>query len=747
MQIEVKLLLDSAEGYQRTILTLANHHLKDECYYDLFFDFPYAALQERSSVLRLRVPCNPACVDDRPATSPPSPGASGNNNYDPEAEYDAFMRACRGEGSLGTKGAGDSSSSASPHAVGTTLSMQGDDGSLRGLPTPLFIPGAPGKLVLKQKNTVEQGHQMSFVVEDAHVPSAVVESLVQLVPRSLLTGAPSASAGVDGVLGDIFPILSAYAQQHPLNDDGTGESAIARILSHLTDVARSYAPYHKATELAPDVDNSNAHFTQVRFAAMGASTVYTQQQIALSQGSSREGRGRPGADGRSDAATLCPQLVAVAGFMTLRKLFAYAPLIALQQGTNGALELTGSEMEFREGLRIRLDVSYILPGLTIYELEVPNCGVVVDEVSTEVSNFLRLLSVSFQKGSESKFVRYVQYQSATREAEQNANDVKLRLTNVNGYEEVRRNLEHFIQATSATSAEGSRDRRHISNTEVDLVDDDDDAGNDDSWWRASGDGYVQETNEDFFFDSPEEALRRGQSFLRLRKQHHSNKFVLVLKAHQAFNGGQQNSLSSKVRVCEAVARALLGNPTKFLHEHVEHFAVMRTVWVEFGVRELCRTAAFTTERLTVPWWSAQAQQPTFQRNWGGGALSALTQQQSQLVDPSSSYYLSQQQQQQHHHGYGAVFGLTPVPPLLIHLDRTVYRLPSKSQTSRIPFSQSQSWGARQCETYEMEVTNIMAPTEPKDVVSELTMVLNGLGVEWSVGVRSKLEQYFSLIEI
>ncbi|CAJ1007565.1 hypothetical protein Q4I28_002878 [Leishmania naiffi] len=739
MQIEVKFSLEDAESYHRTLHTLANHHLRDEYYYDLFFDFPYSALQERSSVLRLRVPCDPAPVYAYSVMPAPSASAGSNSNYDPEAEYEALLRACRGKAPSPIDAAAASNVSACVHATTATANPGADCVSAHGLPLPTFTPGALGKLILKEKNTVEQGHQMCFVVEDAQVPSAVVEALVRLVPESLFTAGVVPSTKVaDGSASDAFAVLSAYAQQHPCSDDGAGESAIVRILSQLSAVARDYALSNGTGAPTSDPESSNTHFAQIRFAAMGTRATYMHQQLSTSQQTCDMKSGKMDDGDGAGGAAVVPRLEAVAGFMTLRKVFAYAPLVALQQASLKALDLTESEREFREGLRVRLDASYLLPGLTIYELEVPKCGVAVDDVATEVGNFLRQLGVAFHVGSESKFTRYTQYLAATREAEQDANDVKLRLTNVNGYEEVQRNLQQLILPAYAANAQSSQERRYISNTEVSLAEDEE-AGDDRTWWHTNPSGYVKETNEDFFFDSPEQTLRRGKSFLRLRKQLHANKYLLVLKAHQMFSGGQQNSLSSKVSVSEGVARALIENPTQFLHEYAEHFAVVKTVWKEFGVRELCRAATFTTERLTVPWWAAQVQQSTLQRSWASGASLALAQQ-SQPIHTTSC--LLQQQQ-----GFGVAGKPQPVPPLLIHLDRTLYRLPADAQAPRIPFSQCHSWGDRQCETYELEVTNIVAPTEPKDVVAELTAVLNRLGVEWTVGVRSKLEQYFSLMEM
>lgn len=757
MQIEVKLSLEDAEGFQRAIGTLAHHHLKDECYYDFFFDFPYGALQERSSVLRLRVACDPSSVHARaPAAALGSSGAStatangGTGDYDPEAEYEAFLRACRGESAPPT-----ATTTADVHSTGSAAAAAA---AAHGLPYPCFIPGAAGKLVLKQKNTVEHGHQMSFVAEDAQVPPAVVEALVRLAPDSLFSTGTAAAAGTSADAGacgdDAFAVLAAYADERPQSDDGTGESAIARIVAQLRGIASVYTPAAASGAvggggggvgggLASSAagsqvpESSDAHFTQVRFAAMGMHSVYTQQQLATSQPTGGNGLG---------AAE--PQLQVVAGFMTLRRVFAYAPLVALQQDSTHGLNLSEGELEFREGLRVRLDASYLLPGLTIYELEVPKCGIAVDDIANEVSRFLRKLSVSFHMGSESKFARYAQYLAATREAEQDASDVKLRLTNVNGYEEVRRNLQQLIHPTAnaAAAAAAQQEHRHFSNTEVNPIDGEG-VGDDETWWNTNPSGYLQETNEDFFFDSPEQTLRRGQTFLRLRKQLHSNKYGLVLKAHQVFSGGQQNSLSSKVGVSEVVARALIDNPTQFLRDYAEHFALVKVVWEEFGVRELCRTATFTTERLTVPWWASQSQASTMLRSWsaGGAASSATLAPQSGPIYTSASYFLSQQQQQQ---GSGAVASKQPlVPPLLLHLDRTLYKLPAAAQAPRVPFSQCRTWGERTYETYEIEVTNITSPTESKDVVAELTLVLNGLGVEWQVGVRSKLEQYFSLLDM
>ena len=797
MQIEVKLCIDNAEGYARTAQTLASHHLKDECYYDFFFDYCYRALQERNSVLRLRVPCELANVAAVPlsdegqpsstteasgnvnrtedktaaATAVEAGGGSGVSNYDPDAEYEAFLRACRGQGtSDGTVTRRGTAGEASTNGATAVVFNPSAAARLRVLPRPLLVAGATGKLFLKQKNTVQGGHQMNFVAEDDDVPADVVEALVHLVPESLfLTGTvavpdPPAAAGAStassSTAENAFRILSVYAQRRPRVDGGDGDSAIARIVKHLREIARVYTPTAGLPSCVgkrarSGSQESDAHFTQVRFAAMGARTAFTQQQLGTSALDEEE-------DGQQQQQQLQqqqpPLLVPVGGFLTLRRIYAYTGIC---QGVGEGDGKPGSpqEAELREALRVRLDTSFLLPGFAIYELEVPKCGVVVEDVKEEVCNFLAKLGVQYHTGSESKYARYVHYLAATREEEHDAMDVKLRLTNVNGYTEVRRNLQRLTQPAGSAVAAGPGDaprfpqeKRYMSNTEVD-DEDGEDGASDDTWWQTNPNGYLQEINEDFFFDSPGQVLRRGQTFLRLRKQRHLNKYFLVLKAHQVFSGGQQKSLSSTLELSEVVARALIDHPTQFLRAHYDNFPLMKTIWEEFGVRELCRTATFTTERLTVPWWSSTTQPSTLPRSWA--SVSAANGQtiapQSQPIYASASYLLSQQQQQQQQQEGGEdierrVTQPPLVPPLLIHLDKTMYKLPADVKVARAPFTQSRPWVDRQCETYEIEVTNIDGSTDPKEVVNELTGLLNGLGVEWTVGVRSKLEQYFTLID-
>lgn len=807
MQIEVKLSIDSADGYARTAQTLAHHHKKDEFYYDLFFDFSYRALQERHSVLRLRVPCEPNSVASAAPAAPAlttsdvraglantdvaAEGVSGaageaegnhssnsNAGYDPDTEYEAFLRACRGHsvsngaaGSAAGHHADTASTTASTTAAGARKALL-----LSGLPQPIFVAGAPGKLSLKQNNIVQRGHQMNFVAEDADVPADVVEALLRLVPPSLFaTGhIPAAEARpADTTLTNAFPVLSAYAQRRPRTDDGSAESPIARIVAHLTDTARAYTPAASTTGFAgkrarSESQEADAHYTQLRFSSMGARSTYTQQQLAtsaLAEAELEEGkdespvRGSASGSGAAGAgAAVVPHVEAVGGFMTRRQLYAYTGVYqAVCEESSGSV----NDKALRETLRLRLDTSFLLPGFAIYELEVPKCGVAVEDIAAEVSTFLHKLSVRFHTGSESKYARYVHYLAAMHDVELDAMDVKLRLTNVNGFEEVRRNLQRLTQPASTSSAmpgigetpRSSQDKRYVSNTDVDDATAED--VDDDTWWQTNPSGYLQETNEDFFFDTPGQTLRRGQTFLRLRKQRNQNKYILVLKAHQVFSGGQQNSLSSTLELAEAVAHDLIDNPTQFLSDHRENFSLMKTIWDEFGVRELCRAATFTTERLTVPWWSAMTQLATLQRSWtsacgggGGGGGPSARQRHSQPIYTSTSYLLSQRQQQQRK-GEGGEAGAPQPPlvaPLLIHLDKTLYKIPANMKAPRAPFSQGRPWAERQLETYEIEVTNIDALTEPKAVIYELTELLKNMGVEWSVGVRSKLEQYFALLE-
>lgn len=825
MQIEVKLSIDSVEGYERASRTLSSHHLKDECYYDVFFDFTYRALQERNSVLRLRVPCELESVADATAHAngaqddcadevaeheatlekardnasnleriEEARGGSSSvysgGGYDPDAEYEAFLRACRGHSS-GTDNAGAPTTSSGGASANTLNPPAVHFGNLnatartkRTLPQPIFIPNANGKLFLKQKNTVQEGHQMNFVAEDADVPSDVVAALVALVPDSLYTTgmifSPAQATAGEAAATNAFAVLSAYAQRRPRSDDGSGDSAVARIVAHLRDIARAYAPSTRTSfggvkRARSGSQESDAHFTQVRFSAMGSRTAYTQQQLATSAlteneepspGSLQQQQRRSGSVG---AAVPVPRLEAVGGFLTRRRLYAYTGVHQALGNDGGATAGSPREAERRETLRVRLDTSFLLPGFAIYELEVPKCGVAVEDVKEEVCAFLKKLAVPYHAGSESKYARYVHYLAATREEEHDAMDVKLRLTNVNGYEEVRRNLQRLTQPAGATGGaiasaslsgeapRASQEKRYVSNTEVD--DEDGDAGggggDDDTWWQTNPSGYLQETNEDFFFDSPKATLRQGQTFLRLRKQRHLNKYILVLKAHQVFTGGQQRSLSSKLDLSEGVAHDLIENPTKFLRDHHDNFSLMKTIWEEFGVRELCRTATFTTERLTVPWWSATTQPSTLQRSWcSGSANGPALPPQSQPIYTSTSYLLSQKQQQQQSDEcdlFASASGKQlspPVPPMLIHLDKTLYKLPPNVKPpARVPFSQGRPWADRQCETYEIEVTNIESSTEPKMVIAELTELLNSMGVEWTTGMCSKLEQYFSLIDV
>ncbi|KPA82690.1 hypothetical protein ABB37_02513 [Leptomonas pyrrhocoris] len=800
MQVEVKLSIDSAEGCERTAQTLASHHLKDECYYDFFFDFSYRALQERDSVLRLRVPCElqsftaagasepsldinedgansgnaESSADNRTGatTATTAAGPGGGNAvgaYDPDAAYEAFLRSCRGLNGTGG-GAADAHSS-----TGDTLtnlssprySSVGDATRSRALPQPILVAGATGKLFLKQKNTVQHGHQLTFVAEDADVPADVVEALVKLVPASLfITGMiPSSGPRPADSSTNAFTVLSAYAQRRPCADDGKGDSAIQRIVTQLTEIAHAYTPARASGYVGKRArsasQESDAHFTQVRFSGMGARSVYTQQQRAASalaeDEEEEQQQQRPSQQQRksgTNAAAAVPQLEAVGGFSTRRQIYAYA---GVHQGIGTSAGESSREAELRETRRVRLDTSFFLPGFTIYELEVPKCGVAVDDVAAEVCVFLTKLGVRYHTGSESKYARYVHCLAATRDVEQDAMDVKLRLTNVNGFEEVRRNLQRLTQPTDASGVStggnaprSSQEKRYISNTEVDDADD----GDGDTWWQTNPSGYLQETNEDFFFDGPEQTLRRGHTFLRLRKQRHSKKYFLVLKAHQVFVGGQQNSLSSTLELSEVIAHALVDDPSKFLREHCDNFSIMKTIWDEFGVRELCRTATFTTERVIVPWWSAKAQPSTLQRSWASASATGPTlAPPSQLIYTSNSYLLSQKQQQQQQARQepevsdGQSKPPPPLaPPLLIHLDKTLYKVPADVKGVRIPFCQVRPWADRQCETYEIEVTNIEGPTDPKEVIRELTELLNDMGVEWSVGVRSKLEQYFSLID-
>ncbi|KPI90082.1 hypothetical protein ABL78_0835 [Leptomonas seymouri] len=801
MQIEVKLSIDSAKGYERTAQTLASHHIKDECYYDFFFDFSYRALQERDSVLRLRVPCElhsvPAAsaaetyfstTEDRASrtttevrddggeddakvgaatTAALTSGGGTVGGYDPDAEYEAFLRACRGQNA----NLGEAASTQS-NLDGTVTSHVGSAFSSsvcgatrsRALPQPIRVAGATGKLFLKQKNTVQHGHQMTFVAEDADVPADVVEALVKLVPVPLFaTGVitPSGPRSTDPAM-NAFTVLSAYAQRRPCSDDGEGDSAVKRIVAQLTEIASAYTSATASRSFRKrarsESQESDAHFTQVRFAAMGARSSYTQQQLATAALAEDEGEQQKEHEppllskAGSSTAVAATSLEAVGGFLTLRRIYAYT---GVHQGVGDSESGSPRDAKLHETLRVRLDKSFLLPGFAIYELEVPKCGVAVEDVTEEVCTFLKRLGVHYHTGSESKYARYVHYLAATRDVEQSAMDVKLRLTSVNGFEEVRRNLQRLTQSTGTSSSlsrgdaqRSSQDKRYISNTEVDNADGDD--CDNDTWWQTNPSGDVQETNEDFFFDSPEQTLRRGQTFLRLRKQRHLGNYVLALKAHQMFTGGQRNSMSSKLELSKVIAHALVDNPTQFLRDHYDNFSLMKTIWDEFGVRELCRIATFTTERLIVPWWSAKTQPSTLQRSWASASAkrSGLAPQ-SQPIFKSTSYLLSQKLQQAEKEPE-VVDGRSKqpplVPPLLIHLDKTLYKLPSNTKVARVPFSHGRPWTDRQCETYEVEVTNIEDSTEPKEVIRELTELLNGMGVEWSVGVRNKLEQYFALID-
>jgi adenylate cyclase class IV len=776
MQIEVKLSIDNAEGFERAMHTLSSHHIKEECYYDFFFDFSFRALQERDSVLRLRVPCELQSGAEATAASvvshtncPISAAgdvkSGGGSNYDPEAEYEAFLRVCRGQGkdNSGVAAAQGGVDGETPLPLPPTSVASGAAGAAgaawqRSLPRPTLIAGASGKLFLKQKNTVQEGHQMNFVAEDADVPADVVEALVRLVPESLFTtgmvSVPGQRAS-DTKATNAFSVLTEYAQRRPSSEN----SAISRIMAHLYNVARAYTPAERTGFVGKRArsgsQESDAHFTQVRFSSMGARTTYTQKQRATcalaeeEEDQQQQQQRKSGSSGIAVSQGL--RLEVVGGFLTRRRIHHY---IGIHQALGEDAPGSPREAELQEALRVRLDTSLLLPGLAIYELEVPKCGVAVEDVKEEVCLFLNKLGVHYHPASESKYARYVHYLAATRDEERDAMDVKLRLTNVNGYEEVRRNLQQLIKpcesgdtgalaGASAEAPRGSSEKRYMSNTEVD----DEDGNDSDTWWQTNPDGYLQEKNEDFFFDSPEGTLRRGQTFLRLRKQHHLHKYILALKAHQVFRGGEQTSISSELNLSEVVAHELIDNPTQFLRDHCDKFPLMKTIWDEFEVRELLRTVNFTTDRLTVPWWAAKSQVSTLQRSWAdvpanGTALPP----QSTPIYTSRSFLLSQRQQRQEQKEHQKDAQPPPVAPLLIHLDKTLYEVPPKAKVTRVPFSQDRPWVDRQCATYEIEVTNIESCTEPKEVIRELTEWLNGIGVEWTIGVRSKLEQYFALIE-
>ncbi|CAD2217533.1 CYTH domain containing protein, putative [Angomonas deanei] len=637
MQIEIKMVLDGTKDYQVLVDHLSPLYLDEETYCDFFFDFDMFALTNDSSVLRLRVPCEkPLSVP--PANSAPSQDTNGNDNM--SAAFQDFLSSC--------------------DAAQQPTGANGAEVRL--------IPNATGKLVFKQKNTVERGHQFNFVVECKNVPSEVVQELLS----------------PDGA--SPYVVLSNYASQ--LDHSGRGElNKVTQILEKIRHVASQYCE----TPTEPSATSGDAMYSQIRYAA----------------GMTSQAEANP-----METDKVCQNLKNVGNYVTTRKIFQYFK--------SSKMRKTLADQSVLDALRIRVDRT-LFPSGDIYEVEIPRCDIPADEVLEELTETLNNLQVSFHFGSEGKYSRYVKELRSQKAQTEEITDVKLCLTNVYGYEAVKKNFESIVEGQRASL----ENDRKISNIDYNLAE-----------CVTSGELFQEELQENYFFDGPNDELRSNGCFLRLRRLNHQPRYNLVLKENQTVVEGQQGNQTIKMELSETDAALLLKDPTSFLTSQQEHNSIARTLYYNFSLRSLRQTAFFTNYRISVPWWASSSQRTTaHQKNPLG----------TQQFDVSPSYLLSQQQQHQDF-----------VPPLTIHLDRTQYEVQPRP-SERIPFSQpppsyrtpistDADTGRRVYELYEMEVTNIVPTTNPTEVLNELANVLVGLGVEFTKASHSKLEQYFILAD-
>lgn len=639
MQVEIKMVLGDASDYQRLTSMLAPNFIAEESYRDFFFDFPYEALTEQDSVLRLRVPCTKVESSASPThvlPIGPASGATGGVNI----SYEAFLNSC----------------AAPPPPFSNE-----EGGSVEF--------SRPGKLTFKQRNMVENGHHLAFAQKEDNVPPEVVARLI---------------SGEDNP----FDVLAAYAESVPAG------GPVSKILERLQCVAQQYQ--------TPSGADAGCAYTAASQGGCGGGASQEEEE-------------------RNALKTLPCKLVSKGSYSSVRKVYRYIQGSAADIGT-----------DLRERLRLRVDRT-LFPFGEKYELEVPNVDEPLDDVMKELKTLLTKMGINYQLGSESKYARFINGMRARDAQSQEVQDVKLRLTSRSGYEEVLKNLEAIVNAAAIQrqnqrlGTNASVDRRDPTDEPSAVVED------------AGGEGidaplYEEEAHENFFFDGPDMELRAQNCFLRLRRFNSRDNYQLVLKERQTFRGGRQESQTSKMDLSQDVALALLQRPETFLAIYHEQNAVAGTLWHHFGLRTLSSCAFFRTHRLTVPWWSAQSQRPTVGHQIDGAG--------TQHASVSEALLLSQQQRS----------ATAPVPPLVLHLDRSQYEIPVTS--TRTPASSQFSapilvnfeTGHRVFEMYELEVSSIAPSSSPGEVMKELTMVLDGMGVEWASGTQSKLEQYYHLMK-
>ncbi|EPY23215.1 hypothetical protein STCU_07816 [Strigomonas culicis] len=679
MPLEIKMVLNDVSDYTKLVGTLEHLFLSEQSYCDYFFDFACNALSEQKSVLRLRVPCvkpdsvsSPLVPQQSGLVAAAEPVAADAPAMDPA--YMAFLRSL-----------------SAPPAPGSSRGVGGAAAGGGGGPAPELLPGACGKLVFKQKNTIDRGEQMSFLLEEKELPAAVVQQLL---------------AGVTPV----FEVLEAYADAQRAG--GNADCKVLQLLDSLREVARQYVQDPRSpASAAADADSEN--YTQLRYASGG---------LSPSDGTSGS-RPTDGARSRS-VEEMCRELGRIGSYMTTRKMYHFIRLAEDERA-----RLTPAELQVRESLRLQVDRT-LFPFGEGYELEVPRIDLPLDDIMLELRAFLQSCGIRYYPGAEGKFAQYMRMKRNADAETHDVQDVKMRITNIYGYQEVRNNLERIVAERRKASESGRLRANADASFPADAAED-------------TETYFTEELHENFFFDSPTGELRSRRCFLRLRHYEQSKRYTLVLKENQTVVDGQQENRSCKTELSEVSAQQLRDDPTHFLQTQWQHNAVTQALWSFFNLRALIQLPAhFRTYRITVPWWSAQSQRPTVQRH-GGPALQRHAAPGPDSADGvSPAHFLSQQQ-------HSAV---PLVPPLSIHLDRTQYELPPTArQPFSLPTATQQSvhvdheTGNRIVELYEMEITNIVPQTSPLAVLKELSAVLESLGVECSKGIQSKLEQYFSLL--
>lgn len=838
MQLEIKMLLSDTSDYHRLTGALNPLFVSEESYVDYFFDFRSGALTEESSVLRLRVPCvKPASLASPTNTAPAAAAV---------AAAPAFTNG--GEGcSIASQRAAAAAGMQNEHIhlsqqppsyqysnranVTATQAARLDDFSSGGGGGGDGLSGKQqqqpyGKLIFKQKNTVQKGHQMNFVVEDKRVPPEVVARL---------------TAGQESP----FDVLFAYAQfqescqQQQQAAAGSAISAIGRIVDRLQYTAQRLQENAGGSNLnvSQDSGNSNTNDSMNGSNHGGGGVGRGGDDLNMSQEAEESNRyygnmryasatasqPRPPGEQAERRRSIRCDLVPMGSYSSIRKLYRYlqprqarrvaaaaavsasasvasvntggggsAAALAMMAGGLDGAPLTAEEqqeLEWRGRLCIRVDKT-LYPFGEKYELEVPSIddGGLIDDIAAELCKFLTSLQVKFMLGSEGKYARFICGIRSLQAFPTSVQDVKLRLTNANGFKEVKANLERLMGSSSLSSSSflslsgggGGESKRSIANLDLDTSGT---QGQDVNDALLAYTGSTEQL-ENFFFDGLNGELASQRCYLRLRRVNQSGRYMLVLKEDNTFTDGAQMNQTSKMALSEDVALALMEQPGSWLLEQHEHNAVAHAVWSYFGLRTLLPTAYFTTERITVPWWNARAQRATVRKPTSASSSSIP-------ATTAPGAFLQQQQQQSYHStssGSGGLGlftqadsftqlhshlsphqggGVLVVPPLLIHLDRSNYRIPvtNKSRQQRTPFSQFTLASQQQqqqhassggggggagatpeafYELYEMEVTNV-ATAAPSTVIEELTAVLDGMGVEWQTGIQSKLDQYYTLV--